>query len=419
MVGENLVRQENFLISPFFIKMCIPLGLAHFLSLMIGSANSILAPRLVEEFSLSPANLGFMSSIFLITHASSQIPLGIFLDRYGAKKTHIPMLALAGAGVVLFGISNSYGMLITARIMMGVGFSGSMITAFKAYTEWVPKERLALVFSLQCLVGGLGLMFATKPVAFALNFMSWRTLFLVLGAITFLNSIFVWLFLPACSASGHSSGMSFMKTTAETFKLIGDKRFLYVAPLSTTAQGLMIAYVFLWMGPWFSDVAMFSAKTLGFWMCAVTSASAAGYLFSGIWADMFLNRGWMTWERFYYYAGVAFTVCLAFITLLHNEYTAPLWTMLMLFATLHMIAFSIAGKIFDSHEVGRALALLNFVIEAFSFVLQWLIGVLLGFFPIVNGHFSPLGYRLGLVTMLLLNITAVLHLRINLKKRML
>ena len=115
---ETVPERENSLLTPFFIKMCIPLGLAHFLSLMIGSANSILAPVLIKEFSLSPANLGFMSSLFLITHASAQIPLGIFLDKFGAKKTHMPMLVLAGAGTILFGLAHSYWVLVIARIMM-------------------------------------------------------------------------------------------------------------------------------------------------------------------------------------------------------------------------------------------------------------------------------------------------------------
>ena len=414
---ETVPERENSLLTPFFIKMCIPLGLAHFLSLMIGSANSILAPVLIKEFSLSPANLGFMSSLFLITHASAQIPLGIFLDKFGAKKTHMPMLVLAGAGTILFGLAHSYWVLVIARIMIGVGFSGSMITAFKAYTEWVAKERLAFVFSLQCLVGGLGLMFATKPIAFALDIISWRMLYVGFGALAFLNVLLIWLFVPSCSTSTHCDGASFIKTLGATFKVITDKRFIYVAPLTTATQSLMLAYVFLWMGPWFSDIAKFSIETTGFWMCIVTAASAAGYLFSGVWADLFLRRGWMSWERFYYCSGVGFTICLLVITLLHNSYAAPFWAMLMLFATLEMIAFSITSKIFDSHEVGRALALLNFIIEAFSFAVQWFIGILLGLFPVINGHFSAVGYRTGLAIMLVLSIAAVLHLRANLIKR--
>ncbi len=403
--------------TPFFIKMCIPLGLAHFLSLLIGSANSILAPQLIGEFALSPADLGFMSSLFLITHAVAQIPLGIFLDRYGAKMTHVPMLMLAGAGTVLFGLSESYWTLIAARIMIGAGFSGSMITAFKAYTEWVPKERLAFVFSIQCLVGGVGLMFATKPIAIALGFMSWRTLFCILGAAAFLNAALVWLFVPSCSADDEGGTVSFIENTCAMMKLAFDKRFLYAAPLATTTQSVMLAYVFLWMGPWFNDIARFSASQCEFWMVMVTATSAAGYLFSGVWADMFQRKGWMSWERFYLYAGGAFTFCLALIVLMHNAYTAPLWAMLMLFATLNMIAFSITGKIFDSNEVGKALSLLNFVIETFSFAVQWFIGILLGMFPVVNGHFAAAGYRTGLAVMLVLNIAAVANFYVNLRRK--
>lgn len=133
-------------------------------------------------------------------------------------------------------------------------------------------------------------------------------------------------------------------------------------------------------GPWFSDIAKFSIETTGFWMCIVTAASAAGYLFSGVWADLFSSQRLdelgafllLFRRRFYHLPRWS-------LRPLHNSYAAPFWAMLMLFATLEMIAFSITSKIFDSHEVGRALALLNFIIEA-SFAVQWFIGILLGSF---------------------------------------
>ena len=51
--------------SPLFFRLWIPFGFAFFLGMFIGSVNSVLAPYITEEFSLTPAALGFVSSMNL------------------------------------------------------------------------------------------------------------------------------------------------------------------------------------------------------------------------------------------------------------------------------------------------------------------------------------------------------------------
>ena len=55
--------KEVSLLSPLFLRLFIPFGLGYFISVLLGSANAIMSPILVETFSLSPADLGFMTSI--------------------------------------------------------------------------------------------------------------------------------------------------------------------------------------------------------------------------------------------------------------------------------------------------------------------------------------------------------------------
>lgn len=81
-----MTSMEQRLISPLFFRLLIPFGLAFFLGMFMGSINSIIAPIIVLAFELSPADLGFISSVNLIAFGLAQLPLGVFLDRYGAKR---------------------------------------------------------------------------------------------------------------------------------------------------------------------------------------------------------------------------------------------------------------------------------------------------------------------------------------------
>ena len=158
------MKNPDSLLSPLFFRLLIPYGTAFFIGMFIGSINSIIAPTIVSAFNLSPADLGLISSVTLISFGLTQIPLGVFLDKYGAKKTLTGMLAIAFTGILIFAASKTYLSLLTARALIGIGFSGALMASFKSFTFWLPKKRLPLVFSIQSLMGGIGFMAATRTV---------------------------------------------------------------------------------------------------------------------------------------------------------------------------------------------------------------------------------------------------------------
>ena len=82
------------------------------MSVLLGSANSIMSPILIDTFKLSPSDLGFMSSVYLAAFGVAQFPVGVLLDLYGGRETMIPLLILAVIGTLLFAYAESYEMLV-------------------------------------------------------------------------------------------------------------------------------------------------------------------------------------------------------------------------------------------------------------------------------------------------------------------
>ena len=60
--------------------------------------NGILAPILSLEFSLGPAELGLVGSVFFITFGLTQLPLGVALDRWGPRRVVATLLVIGIAG---------------------------------------------------------------------------------------------------------------------------------------------------------------------------------------------------------------------------------------------------------------------------------------------------------------------------------
>ena len=187
--------------SSLFFRLWIPFGFAFFLGMFIGSVNSVLAPYITEEFSLTPAALGFVSSMNLAAFGAAQLPLGLMLDRFGGRKTLIAMLSFALAGTFLFACAQSYVMLICARALIGFGFAAALMSAFKSFAHWLPQEYLPLAFSLESLMGGIGVMSATRPVTLALQYRSWREIMFAASAAV-LIAILLLVFLAPREAAG-------------------------------------------------------------------------------------------------------------------------------------------------------------------------------------------------------------------------
>lgn len=418
MIGViSLQNKDISLISPLFLRLFIPFGLGYFISVLLGSANAIMAPILIETFSLSPADLGFMTSVYLISFGLAQFPLGVLLDRYGGRRTLAPFMLFAVAGALIFATAQNMGHLIISRVLTGIGLSGCLMSAFKAYSEWLPAERLPFVYSIECLTGGIGGMVATKPIGYVIGLFSWRTTFIFLAAATLLTSFLIWFMTPRDRTRGGAERSPLIKQLREMLLFFTDSRFWFVTPVVTAAQGMMFAYLYLWIGPWMRDVAGMGVSEAGTFMMYAFAGTAAGYFLNGILAELFARKGWLSWEKMYLYSGALLTAALVIIVIENGRASAPLWGGVMFLATMTMISFPLMRKLYDSHEVGRAMSLLNFTIFLFSFIFQWFIGLVLNLYPIDNGCFSPSGYRCSLAVIALLNLAAVIHLYYGLRKR--
>ncbi|MDL2263489.1 MFS transporter [Synergistaceae bacterium OttesenSCG-928-I11] len=411
-------NRTTMLFTPTFFRIFIPFGAAYFMSLLLGSTNAIMSRTLVETFGLSSSELGLMSSAYLASFAAMQFPLGVMLDRYGARRTLAPLLLFAAAGSLLFGMSRTGSHLIAARALLGIGLAGCLMAAYKAYADWIERDRLPVAYSVQCLAGGIGGMAATRPLALAFDVLPWRTVFLLFAAATLAIALLVWFVVPEKPRTQSAlPRATFATQFRHMLRFLTDGRFWYIAPVITAAQGVLFAYLYLWLGPWLRDVAGLPERETGMLLMLSALGTAVGYFLNGILAEVLRKKGWMSWETMYLVTGVLFVALMAAISA--GVPCAPyLWPFVMFLSTMTMISFPLMRNLFDDDEVGRVLSLLNFTIFVASFAMQWLVGAILERYPTApDGGFSPAGYSTGLVILTATGAAAVAHLAFCLRRR--
>lgn len=413
---ENSIEaNEGTLFSPLFLRLLIPFGFAFFASTFIGSITSMIAPQITADFGLSPAQLGGFISVNLAAFGLAQFPLGVMLDRYGGRNTLVAMLLLACAGTLLFAAAKSYAALLAARALIGAGFAGALLSSFKSFTHWLPKRRLPLAFSIQSFVGGVGFMAATHPVTLALEYFTWRQIMFASGGAVALSIAMLLFCAPREDCGADERGETLLSSACGMLRFAWDKRLWYVAPVVTATEAVLYSFAYLWIGPWMRDAAALDERSAGLMMLLSSAGIAAGYLLNGVTADFCSRWKWMTWERLYACTGVLFSALMGGLALFGGR-AAPLWCPVMFLSTMSMISFPIIGRLFAVEETGRVFSLLNFIIFAASFLMQWLVGVILNFYPVADGHFSPDGYRAALLAVFAVNAAAALHLCVYLPK---
>ena len=69
-----------------WLRVFAPFAVGYFLSYLLRNVNAVIAPELTRDLALSAADLGLLTSAYLLAFGAFQLPLGLLLDRYGPRK---------------------------------------------------------------------------------------------------------------------------------------------------------------------------------------------------------------------------------------------------------------------------------------------------------------------------------------------
>lgn len=109
------------------------------------------------------AQLGFVMTVYFVATAVVQVPIGLLVDRIGARAVLIAGLVLHGAALVAAGLAPSYPMLLIAFFLGGIGNAVFHPADFSILSSNVRDSHLGRAFSVHTFCGSIG--YAAAPVA--------------------------------------------------------------------------------------------------------------------------------------------------------------------------------------------------------------------------------------------------------------
>ena len=375
-----------------FARIYLPLALGYAISYFYRNANAIIEGDLVRDLGLGPADLGLLTSVYFISFAAFQLPLGVLLDRYGPRRTESILLLFAALGSILFAQAESLSGLIVGRLLIGLGVSACLMAAFKAYVLWFSSQRLAMINGLQMVAGGLGALLATIPLQNALSYTDWRGVFTGLAIITVFASVSLWMFLPENQRTDEKLP-SLKLHLKEMGQVLQSRIFWGIAPLAAMSSGANMAIHGLWMKPWLRDVTGLSADNAAQLLFAMTLTFIGGFLTLGIIAE----RLSQLFDVHLMSISVFGMTIFLFIqgTMIYGGIGSPLILVILLgfFGTASVLVYAGYAKIFPKNLSGRVSTFLNLLVFIGAFILQWGIGAIIELWPPTDNGYDPESYQ--------------------------
>lgn len=381
------------------LSIFLPFAAGYYLSFLYRTITAVIAPDLAADVKLNAAELGLLSSVYFLSFALLQLPLGVLLDRFGPRRVNAGLLLIAAAGALLFALAQGMPGLVLGRALIGIGVSGCMMASFKAFALWFSPERLPAINGYLLTCGALGAISATAPTEWLLSITDWRGLFIGLAIATAAASAAVHSLVPEHGDAPAHSGLR--EQLSGLSEVLRDRLFWQIAPVTALSAGASLTVVGLWGGPWLRDVMGFDRDQVASYLLISASAMGAGYFSMGMLAER-LGRVGIKPQWISAVGMGGFLLAMIALASGHIEDVGILLAAFGFLATSSTLNYALMSQHFGRHLAGRANTALNLMVFASAFTLQWGAGVIIGYWPAAGGGYAPSGYQtaFGLLALL-------------------
>lgn len=335
---------------------------------------SILTEELREAFSVNEHQLGIIGAMYFYAYAAFQLPAGILVDRYGAKRLLVIASAVLTLGSFLFTTTSSSGLAQVSRFMIGAGSAFAFVGCLKIGAQWLAMSSFPLVVGLTNLCGTFGALLGGTPLSYLIKQIGWREALMEVSFAGVFITLLLWFFLQDKKSSSRNesttygllTGLALVMKTPQSW-LIAIYGALLVAPI--------VALPEMW-GVEFLKVAYDISATQA---SAITHTIFVGTAVGGPligWAASYISDK----AHFMMISTLgALILLLAFIYWNQLPF-ANLYTILFCYGVLTanmLLCFSLMTKLHPNWAQGAAIGFTNMVIMASGGLTQHSIGWLL------------------------------------------
>jgi MFS family permease len=379
-----------------FLISALLFGLGQFHRL----SGAVSIPPIAEDLNLAVDSLGSIAAVLFITSAVLQIPNGLLLDRYGPRRVAPLYVGVAVIGCFIMSFATTYEEVLISRMLLGGGFSVTMMSAYVLFAKWFPVDRFATIASWMMAASSLGSLLSSYPLAYFISEFGWRPAYWIVGGFTVLAILIAYMVIrddPPGYIRNEKQPTTLMESIKGYMVVVKYPRFFFLLAMGTVAFGPSTTILGMWGGPYLDSTFGLNGIERGEILFLMVVAIPVGALCFGPLDRLFSSRKTVVF-------GAVACEIVAFSILGFAE-NLPLWAVTVLFILIaflqqhYVLLAAQCRAAFPDYLVGRANSTLNMVSILGVGAMQYVFGFGIKFSP-------ENGYRISFIIIALMLVVA-------------
>lgn len=160
------------------LTLLVVAGLVNYLD---RSTLSIANTAIAEEMKLDTVQMGVLLAAFSLPYAFAQLPMGVFLDRFGARVT-------LGFGMIVWSLAQLAGGFVTtlgqfqfARAVLGIGEAPAFPAGAKVFSDWYAVRERGRPSGIYTASTTIAPALAPMVLTSLMLTLGWRGMFIAMG----------------------------------------------------------------------------------------------------------------------------------------------------------------------------------------------------------------------------------------------
>jgi MFS family permease len=241
---------------------------------------SVIATPLISSLHITPVQLGFLSSVYFYPYMLMQVPGGLLLDRWGARKVVTVALLLCSSGALIFAVANNFWEVCLSRLILGAGSCTAFVSLLLVSRIQFKGRYFAFFSGAAIVAAAIGAVGGQIVVAYFLEFISWRSCLSYLSFAGFILAISHWF---AASQLPHEYIKSQTKLFNNLKTLLSNPQIRCIALFAFLNAVPLGSFADLWGVPYFQKAYSIDAKAAAIlcgmiWLGLAVSSPIIGFI---------------------------------------------------------------------------------------------------------------------------------------------
>ena len=275
----------------------IVLSSAYVVSFFHRIAPGVVADFLMAQFAVGAGAISGLASVYFYVYMTLQIPIGMAADVIGPRRVAAVGSVFIGLGALVFAMAPTYEIAFLGRFLIGIGVATPFVCTMKAQAVWFKPNEFATMSGLLAVVGTLGTIIATTPLAAAVQAWGWRQPFVISAVASFIIVALIWLFAadkPKETETSVATPVGFREALQAIRRMVpivwGCRQTWLGFLVHFSLFGSYVAFVGLWGVPYLMQVYGWARIKAANAMLVVSILYTVGAFLVGALSDRWLNK---------------------------------------------------------------------------------------------------------------------------------